>query len=318
MTVSINQREQQLPESWNALSLRQLIGCYSIIMADTYALFRQRELLPFIRISLARYLLNLSEDFMEQWEADCLATYGDEDGKLVFLAELDQVARIADFLLEKVDDEEEDEATRRYRLQLGLTRCPWPHLAYDDTRGRRRHLLAPADALGNISIYEMGVAFNHFEQFMHTGDEAHAHRLLATLFRPPKPDNAANRRSNYQGDRRLPLLKHETTVERRLPQIEKLPDIVKQILVFWFASCRRAIIDQYQNVFRPGDSAGEEQPAGNDYGYAGLLLSLADGIVHLDAVAAQPYQNALTYLSYLEDQRKLAELRRMEARPINR
>ena len=310
--IKIDDHEVLVPQRWNDLPLRQQLMVYGILMTDAHGLFEPHELLPGKKVMLACALLNVTPRFLDGWQAGCVEECGGdaEEGRQLYLAQLDEVMKCADFLFEKTGtegtDDNEQPTTINYQLNLGLTKCPWPVLA-------RRHKLtgkpinyhAPADALANITIYEMAAVFTLFEDFMAKQDEAIAHRLLATIYRRHKPRNQENRRMGYEGDRRLPYLRHESTVEQRIPHMAALPRPVKQLLLFWVASCRQAIVQAYPAVFSQKSSEGQD---GRQYRWGGVLLSLADGLVHLDAVAAQNHQNALTYLSYLEDQRRKEKL----------
>ena len=110
-----------------------------------------------------------------------------------------------------------------------------------------------------------------------------------------------NKRVEYYGDIRMSVYRLEHLIDKRVKIVQSLPVIVKQIILFWFASCRRAIIQAYPRVFQPQDEyaiAGEV--VGNDYSYGDMLLALAGGIHHLDQVSERPYGDGLVYLSYLE------------------
>lgn len=297
MEIKINDTAYQLPTSWNGLESKKRILCYQIIMGQMNELFSPQELLPFKRIELIKVLLDLDDHFMQSWEQDCLVAYG-EDGKLVFLAELDAILEAANFLFEKVPDQE-----NQFQIKLGLTKCPWPKLEHKQ-KGKRKRLYGPVDGLANLNIYELGHTFTLFEQYLKDRDESKVDELLAVLYRPAKPKTGKNKRSGYQGDQRLPLLRHESTIEKRKALMAILHPTIKAILLFWFASCRQAIVEseQFQHLF-------SEEPTSNDpgFGWGGLLLGLAGGLIHLEKVAGQPYGNVFTYLGYLEEQRKLSE-----------
>lgn len=306
MKVRINEEEIPLPQSWNELSLEQCLYIYGILMTDSRDLLEAHELLPVKRMLIVQKLLNLDMKFMEQWESDCIQANGKDDGKLIFHSELDEVLHTIDFLFDRLPNEEDSDITR-YQINLGLTRCPYGELSFEKKGGKKKFWYAPHESLENISIYEMGTTFTLFEAFMKTKDEAQADELIATLYRPSKPPNKENKQSAYQGDRRLPLLHHEGMVKKRINRVKLLPKPVKQIIIFWFASCRHKIISDFPNVFK----GGGEQRGGNNYGWGGVLLGLADGLVNLDAISSQNHNNALTYLSYLEDKRKEQERRRL-------
>ena len=160
--------------------------------------------------------------------------------------------------------------------------------------GKKKNYLAPADGLENISFYELCTTFTHFENFLETKEESHIDELLATLYRPHKPKTKENRRMGYQGDRRLPLLHHEAMVSKRKLHMAILPKSTKQLLTFWFASCRQSIIENYDSLFSP--------PIRNEnhsYGWGAILLALAGSLQNVDAIAIQPFENVLTYLSFM-------------------
>ena len=306
MEVRINNKTIVVPQSWNELSFRQLLICYSIIMVDLERILESNEIMPFKRIELVKALLTVENSFMERWEQDCITNYGEEEGQSQFLAELQELFPITDFLFDKI--EEEDQPVK-YQVRLGLTKCPYPELGYTTKKNKKKVWLGPKDELSNISFIELATTFTLFESFMETGEEEYVDQLIATLYRPIKPATSANKRSGYQGDRRLPFLCHESTVDKRIEKVKLIPDTIKQLLTFWFASCRQHIIASYENIFSaPGDGIKGEK-TGNDYGWGGVLMSLAGGLESIDKIAGQPYQNALTYLSFLEDQRKLAEMK---------
>lgn len=306
MEVTINNKTIHVPESWNDLPLKSQVYCYQIIMSNTGGLFDSNEMVPFIRIELAKHLLGIDNDFMEQWEADCKTAFK-EDGDVIFQSELKALISICDFLLEPIATEDEEEEPINYQINLGLTKIPWDKLKFKDEKKKRKAYHGPTNELANLTIYELGTTFTLFESFLKAENEEDsdelATELIATIYREPKPPTKKNIRSNYQGDIRLPYLNHETTVERRAKHMKQLPKPVKNLIIFWFASCRQHIVNTYDKVFTT-----EDKNTGPDYGWGGVLLSLADGLVHLDTIAKQPYANALTYLSYLEDQRQAQEL----------
>lgn len=299
-TVQLGKKTFNIAQSWNALPLRDVLQCYNIIMSNTGQWINPVELLPFKRLLLVRYLLKLSSTYMQQWEEDCIKEYG-EDGAMVFIAELDEVLKIADFLFEKLDNNE-------VAISLTYTNIPYPYLEGKRSKSSKKktRLYGPKNSLGNITLFEMGYTFQIFEKFIETQEEQYANQLIAALYRPQKPRTKENQRTGYYGDIRMPLHKLEHMVDKRVQLVETLPDIVKRIIIFWFASCRQQIIRDYENIFKATDN--NKRHVGNDYGWGGILLALSDGIANIDQVANRPYQDGLIYLSYLEDQRKVVEM----------
>jgi len=306
--VQIGNLKRTIPESWNALPLHHQLECYNILSAGSGSIFEPAEVPHAKRISLTARLLDLTDAQMNAWQQDCQrAAESEEEGNLIFYSELDEVLALTNFLF---TIEEDERGNTLYQVKMGLTKCPWPKLQYKSKKGKQKRYYAPADKLENITLYEMAYTFSLFERYLENNDPADADELIAAIYRPAKPKTPHNKRSGYEGDRRLPLYKHEGMIPKRKKRIAELPIETKRLLLFWFASCRQHIVDSYENIFQPPKAmelAGEK--VGNDYGWGGMLLSLAGGIVHLDQISMQPYSDGLIYLSYLEDQRQLTEMR---------
>lgn len=306
--ITLDGRTHILPTSWNAMSRRQqLMACDVLLGTDLVSAFSPRESILAQKIALAVTFLHLSSDFIQQWKDDVAQAVESQDAEAAFLEEMQQVADVFSFFFEPVstpqEEDEDDESPRAYTLSLSLTRNPFPELALQEGR----YLVGPADALENLSLYELCTVFTLFETYVQQQDPQYAHQLIATLWRPPKPDTEENVRSGYRGDRRLPFQHHETTVRDRIPAVQAMPANMQRLILFWFASCRHQIVQSWPNLFRPAQAEQYGERVGNDYGWGALIMSLAGSLANIDTVAAQNYQNAFTYLSYLEDQRIQAE-----------
>jgi len=293
--------------SWNELSLRQLITIFQILtcrrplMVDTLAMDQARRIKVFEVLHPA-----LPKDWLNSFTDP-----EDEDEDLILKSTLNHAL---DHSLGKLFIPHETQADR-YRLTLELTRCPYPKLLHTKPSnkgkpGEKAAYYAPADALGNITIYELSVIFSDLEDYIRSNDETRLSSCLAVIYRNPKPKTPHNLEAAYEGDIRLPYRRYESTVSRREPHMQQLSPVIRQLLAFWLASCRAHIISNYKKAFeRPEDSspwALAGQKVGNDYSWGGVLLSLAGGPAQLEAVADQHYGNALTYLCMLEDQRQAA------------
>lgn len=327
MNINTPQENTEIttPNTWNEMTQEQALTIYAILMRNTGDILEPHEVLATKRILLFQSLTGVTDQVLEEWRQDCFDTYGEMDGKVSFLSELKQVSEeVTKFLFE---DELDDEGnpTGNHTIALTLTRNLFPKISH--TRGNKKKkkskgykntskeiiFYGPSDELNNLTIYELGTAFTFFENYLQeikNGDEFAAKKttdyLISLLWRESKPTTKANKLSNYQGDRRLPYLNHEEAVERRMKKIQHLPEQIKQLIMFWFASCRQQIINSYPNVFQP--STGEKL-GGNQYGWGGTLLALADkDLSKLDQVSQQNHHNALTLLSLLEDERKTAAL----------
>lgn len=302
-TINIDQREITIPETWNDLpTLRQVVHLFQVVTADIPSFLTAELVDRARRLEAAKVILGITDTFIDEYRSSLIEDHGKEPGMDIFIAAIEHIVRAAtDWLYEPPNEEDEPGALK---LRLNLTKNPYPILEYTSKRGKKKHYHGPAHELENLTLYELASAFTVFENFVTTKDAAMADQLLAILYRPAKPATPHNKRSGYEGDIRLPYRKHEAMVPNRAARMNMLPRSVKSLLLFWFASCRTSIISQYQNIFRSKD----DERQGNDYAWGGMLLSLANGLADLDAVADQNFHNAFTYLSMLEDQRLEAEM----------
>jgi hypothetical protein len=212
-------------------------------------------------------------------------------------------------LLEAVESEEGDATL--YQVKLGLTKCPYRIIRQKEV-GLEWH--GPDDGLENLNIYELGQVFTLIENYLETRDTAQVDTLIATMWRPAKPGTQSNIDSDYEGDIRLPYNRHERTVERRAAYMRQLPELAKQLILFWVASCRQEIIAAYPNLFQKPEGEPEGERVGNDYGWGGIIMSLADNVTQIDQIAEKPWPNVFIYLSFLDDRRKTEEMRARSAR----
>lgn len=292
--------ERTIPDNWNSLTLRDLLFCYQLIMQPTPEGYTDVEAFMVKRLHLARYFLKLDDAMLDRYRTEIA---DDVD----YFSKLTEIAEVSNFLF---DITTTDAGSKQFSIALALTKCPYPTLTYTDKgTGRNRRLYAAADELRNVSIYELGYILSLYDQ--HLADPENVSiidRLIATIYRPAKEATQFNLQSGYQGDIRQPLIKHETMVDRRMKHLATIPPQTKEIILFWIAGCRRLFVSKFPNVFKAAEAIRD--PDAKDYGFAGLLLQLSDGLPNLDSVAVTSANTAFTYLSYLEDQRLLAELKR--------
>jgi hypothetical protein len=294
-----------IPKHWNDLSLEQQLKAYAIIMSDTGGLFEEGEIMPAKRILLFQNLTGITNEQLQAWKADRIQE-DPEHGEIIFLHELNTALESCNFLFDVqhydvdgnplADDQHELADTTTYAIALHLTRCPWPALDRKKKNGKTISYYAPADKLANISFLELCVTFSLFEQYLQDYDEDLLNELLAVLYRSPKPRTRENKEKAYGGDQRQPYMGYEALVPKRKRWMATLPERTKQLMVFWFASCRQTIINQYPDLFNAQNGEGSK------YGWGSVLMAMADGIQYLDAVSVQPASDALTYLDYLNEQ----------------
>lgn len=309
-------RKVTAPQSWDDLDARTALLFYNTLFTAPGSELTAGLFTPVKLISLTMHVLKVDGDFLAQWEADCLKD-SPEHGSTVFLSELKEVIRAA--LAGLFDIAEDEDGNTTYAVKYNRTKNLWPSLSRtapvitkraNKKPGKVTWYYSPKDALANLTLYELAYTFALYEKYVETRDEAFAHQLIASLYRPSRPETLEERESAWHGDRRQPLRRYEDKVADRAKMAGTLPTLTRRFLVFWFAGCREAIAQQYPKVFK---RTGEEKTGAN-YGWGGLLLRLAETSAFgaLDQTADQHFSNALTYLSMKEDERREQE-RAMDA-----
>lgn len=305
-------RNIKVPESWNDLDTRTLLLFYETLFTSPGDEFTASAFTSVKLLGMLQHLLKVDGTFMAIWEAERIKM-DPENGELFFLEEVRETMHYALAGLFEIEQKEEGGTT--YAAKMNRTANPWPVLTAPIAKKRdhHRHYFGPADRLDNITIYEMGMAFSYFEAYLKTSKEEHAHTLIALLYRPSRPESTKERESAWGGDRRQPLRGYEAKIEERVKLVKTLPPLVQRVIVFWFASCRQAIVDAYPKVFKKDGDGGR---GGANYGWGGVLLTVAESgpMGSLGEVSDQHYSNVLTYLSMKADEAKEAERRADEAK----
>lgn len=290
-------RDVTLPTCWNDCDLKQLFVLYAVCMG--------RDNVNVKRIRIVTFLLGLSAADLTAMEQACTDDYGEEDGEFVYLEQIEMLCRsVADPFFHI---EEKPDGSRVYSIALTRTRCPYPHIEYADKKHRKQRLYAASDGLRNADIYELAQVFTLCEAIMRGHNDALLHRLLATVWRMPKDRSPENLKSGYRGDIRRPLQYEEGMADRRAKHFEQVPDDIKQVMLFWLLSCRASIVADWPVIFTAEKKAPQEGE--KEYGWAGLLLQLANG-PNVDAISATRWETVFVYLAMLEDQRQMRELER--------
>lgn len=296
----------QVPGSWNDLSYRDLLLLYSTMFSAPGDALTATSFTNLKLIGMAAHLLKVDLDFLKKWEADCVR-YDRANGQAVFYDELRQVVDATmEGLMGKQTD---DDGNTTYSVKLNLSKNPYPSLAMQEGK-KTKWLYGPSDGLGNLTVYELGMVFSYFEAYASTKKEEYAEKMLAVLYRPSRPETREDRERAWSGDRRQPLRGYEARIDERAAKMKTLPMLTKQVLVFWFASCRQQIMDRYPKVFRGGDGKAK-----NNYGWGGILMAVAENgaLGNLAEVSDNHYSNALTLLSIKADEAEAAEQRMRES-----
>ena len=307
LNVSGKTRKVRIPEGWNDLPTDKLLAFYDLLFTAPGDEFTASAFTSVKLLSIMQHLLGVGSEFLVQWEAQRIK--GDpEFGALGFLDELRQTMHYA---IKDLFEVNEADGVTTYAAKLNLTKNPWPQLngPGKNKKQKQRAFYAPDDELANLTIYELGMTFSYFEAYLNTGDEEHAHNLIAMLYRPSRPITTKERESAWGGDRRQALRGYEGKIEERVKLVKTLPLLVRRVILFWFAGCRQQIVNTYPKVFKSDSGSGRS----TNYGWGGVLLSIAEAgpMGNLNEVSDNHYSNALTYLSMKADEaeeaRKKAE-----------
>ena len=289
----------QVPQTWNDCTLRQAAQVYNIITSTNTDLHVKR-------LMIAKLLVTITDANISLMKADSIAEWGEEAGTAFFLDELNAICTQVAGPFFEITETEDEPPRKEYAIRLGLTKCPYPYVEYK-SHGQPRRLYAAADGFANMTIYELGTVFTLFERWMETNNKNLLFSLLATIYRPAKPETPENKAAGYHGDIRRPLRGEENKIAQRKGHWEFVPVEIIQLIVFWVASCRDSIIKEYPIIF--SQKKDDETPEGKNYGWAGLILKLSGGVVNINVVADQPYSTVFLHLAMLEDARRLALLR---------
>jgi hypothetical protein len=272
----------KMPSSWHELITDELVFAIRLFTAPRPLYFEEIEDAPNRKLNFFMAFLRknkLDKQLIEDWK-NIRDKEDDDDEKLSFMLEKQKVLNeCTAFLFTTI---------RRFNkpvevLTPDLLRCPFPKLAIPTKRGIR-NLYAPscgknarslepieADVLQNITIYELGQAFTHYENWATNNDEESLNALIATIYREKKPDTKQNRATNYGGDIRLPLRGYEATIPQRKDLIaQNIPSHVKDCIAYWFGSCRHHFAALYPDIF--SDSGSDNTQS---FGYAGIILELS-------------------------------------------
>jgi hypothetical protein len=303
--IEIHGQRFDIPASWDELSTEQALRLYCAL--STYPSLRTQyqgisaaDAAFIMKKEMLRILLDEDPQF-QKWETATIAAYGEDLGPLIWQEQLKILAN------EAAENLVEENEQGLVSPALRMTRSPYPVLA-----GKRTpQLYAPAPGLKNCTLQEMALVFTLLENYATAPREEAADladTLLASIYRPAKKGTVENKERAYDGDIRQPYV--EASVAQRKPLFRSLPPAVRGLLIFWLASCREAIIAQFPNLFKkPSARAdGQFERVGNDYGWAAVIMSLAGNLVDTDTVAGKNWGDALVYMSFLEDQRKIQEM----------
>lgn len=297
MDIRIGTHEFRTKDSWNALDNSEVLVAYAILKQD--------DVTPVIRLSeLTKMLLNVGDPFLHEWQA-WYENQDAENGKAMWAEDWTKV--VAAVTTPFIDNIEKSGKGIKYQISLSFTKCPFPKLSLPTKRGNRT-LLACADGLKNMTIGEFARLDNYVQKYERTSEEKHIIECVGMIFREHKEKTRHNVKTNYQGDKRVPLTEGVFTEGHRGHIIAtSMTEGAKKILWFWIVSCREQMVKKWQAVFNPGSSVKKSVWDAElaKFGWAGLFIELAGNSVMTEADVEQlNCEEVFVKLAYLETKRK--------------
>lgn len=304
-----------IPDSWNDCSPQQAMTLLHLLQLDGPTLMAKR-------LSVLSHLLQLSDAELREWQLAHAAEHG-KDWKEVFFGEIQSLLDGIPWLLEPTTatpPPSEGEGGGRYQLAPTLTKCPFPAInvnvapsfrrpAAHRSPAHRLTLYCAADELANVSGEELAYLFDSYEKYAADPTAANCDRLIAILYRKSKLETPEQLEANWYGDRRQPF--HEHNVEARANQIAKaVPPMAKNLILFWFLSCRMKMIADWPVVFKAADQVKREGP---DFKWWGVYMAILDDPTKIDDFARKPYTDLFTTISWYDAKAKEEEMKRAMA-----
>jgi hypothetical protein len=136
---------------------------------------------------------------------------------------------------------------------------------------RIHRLYGPDDGMGYCTFGEFMKAQMRFDSYLATKQERSLDELTAILYRPRKHFWFIRRYSTDSMDPRQKFT--ERTFLKRIKQVSIVDHAIKYAVFLFFSGILQSLPLRFPNVYRQKDEDGQE----NSTGWAGLVISLADG-----------------------------------------
>jgi len=301
-----------IPDAWNDCTAEQAMTLLQLLQMDGPNLMAKR-------LSALAYLLQLTDAEYREWQLAYAAEHG-KDWEPIFFSEIQALLDSIPWLLERTNPDAPEGETPTYQLNSTLTKCPFPAItvpalpSFQRRSQTRKHsttqtLYCAADELANITGEELAHLFDAYEQYAAEPTAANCDRLLAILYRKSKLETPEQVEANWYGDRRQPF--HEHNVEVRANQIAAaVPPMAKNVMLFWFLSCRMKIIKDWDVVFKAADAVKRDGP---DFKWWGVYMAILEDPTKIDDFAKKPYTDLFTTIAWYDAKAKEEELRRAMA-----
>jgi len=164
-------------------------------------------------------------------------------------------------------------------LALTFTRPPFYKIA-----GQK----APAEMLKTSTFIEFATADKHYQDFLEDSNPESLLKVIACLYR----------------NRKKPL-----EISENFQKFIKIPTWKKFAILHFFASCRNEIMERIPGRFTRQE--GEEKHEGNDFGWAGVILSLTgDRFGTEEGVKNTNIWSIIVHLNMADEQIRKAKLKK--------
>lgn len=310
MEITINLPTQTLtrtiPDAWNDCTPEQAMTLLQLLQLDGPDLMAKR-------LSALAYLLQLTDAEQREWQLAHAAEHG-KGWEAVFFSEIQTLLDAIPWLLERTNPDAGEDETPSYQLSPGLTKCPFPAInvkLVPSRKGTRlvRPLYAPADELANLTGEELAHLFDAYERYAADPTANNCDRLIAMMYRKSKVETPEQIEESWYGDRRQPYNEHSVAV--RAEQIgASVPPMAKNLILFWFLSCRMKIISDWGVVFKAADAVKRDGP---DFKWWGVYMAILEDPTKIDDFAKKPYTDLFTTIAWYDAKAKEEELRRAMA-----
>lgn len=290
-TLNYCGHKHEIGETWNELHKRDALIAHKILNRPIEQLVMPQDVIETTKLAIFMAIMNISQKALKEIEYLYKKEYKDkEDARTFFLTDLKEMTSQLDFIFEKTTIKSEDgEETEEYQLSFTLTKQHFKQIRLKDDRGKVIKLFGPKDAFRNISFYEFTYIASHYSNYIDNRKENTLHRLLAIIYRPPKPSSSENLERNYEGDIRLPLLKYESTIDDRAEIFRDMNKGMKEYLIFWIGCCYMHIISQFKPLF----DGNPEKKEADIYGWAGVIQAVSGSPHLIDETVVHNYYTIL-------------------------
>jgi hypothetical protein len=157
----------------------------------------------------------------------------------------------------------------------------------------------PDDSMMSCTFGEFTKAHHRFESWQKTKDEKYLNELAAILYRPKKFGWFIRKHFTESTDCRVQYL--DRTLDKRSNILSCRAKETKYAVYLYFSGCLGALPDQFPHVFK------KKSDEGNDSGWIGVILSLADGKTDNESIDKVMNSNLYNVFFGMEEKAKQYE-----------